>query len=181
MIRTERLVLRPWRDADLDAMAAMHRDVEVMADAGGVQDGTQAEARITRYQAAIDRLGYGRWAVEDHAGAWLGYVGVMPIAPDHPLAPGDEAGWRLVRSAWGQGYASEGARAAIAHALDTIGLAEVVAYTAPDNHRSQAVMCRLGLERRPDRDFTFRGFRGLVWCARRGSWRAPATIAGAPR
>jgi RimJ/RimL family protein N-acetyltransferase len=76
-----------------------------------------------------------------------------------------------VRSAWGHGYATEAARAALNDAFTRVGLAEVVAYTAPDNLRSQAVMSRLQLERDPSRDFTadydgVKAWRGLVWVAR---------------
>jgi len=78
-------------------------------------------------------------------------------------------GWRLVRSAWGQGYATEAARAALLDAFTRVGLTEVLAYTSSDNTRSQSVMTRLGLERTPARDFSApyegRMWHGLVWVA----------------
>jgi RimJ/RimL family protein N-acetyltransferase len=81
-----------------------------------------------------------------------------------------EIGWRLVRSAWGNGYATEASKAALADCFSRAGLQEVLSYTSPDNLRSQAVMARLGLERDPARDFTAsygKGeWRGLVWFAR---------------
>jgi RimJ/RimL family protein N-acetyltransferase len=75
-----------------------------------------------------------------------------------------------VRRAWGHGYAAEAARAALKDAFDRAGLVELLAYTAPDNLRSQAVMARLRLRREPTRDFTadyngLRAWRGLVWVA----------------
>jgi RimJ/RimL family protein N-acetyltransferase len=95
----------------------------------------------------------------------------MPSRPGHAIGPHIEIGWRLVRHAWGHGYATEAARAALNDAFARVGLAEVVAYTAPDNLRSQAVMTRLQLERDPSRDFTAdydsaKAWRGLVWIAR---------------
>jgi len=99
----------------------------------------------------------------------LGYAGVMPSGPDHPLGLHFEIGWRLMRNAWGHGYATEAARAVLDDAFGRVGLREVVAYTAPDNRRSQAVMDRLRLQRVPPRDFTFDygggPWSGLVWVA----------------
>lgn len=170
-IETERLRLRPWRETDRVPLAAMHADAEVMADYRRLVAATESDAKLDRYQNAIDTLGFGRWALEDRAGRFLGYVGVMPNLPDHPRAPGHEVGWRLVRAAWGRGYATEAARAALADVFTRVGLAEVVSYTAPDNLRSQAVMARLALTRRPELDFTQRledgDWRGLVWSATR--------------
>jgi len=76
-----------------------------------------------------------------------------------------------MQQAWGHGYATEAARAALNDAFARMGFAEIVAYTAPDNLRSQAVMNRLRLERDPSRDFTadydgIKAWRGLVWIAR---------------
>lgn len=169
-ITTDRLVLRPWRESDRAPLAAMHADVEVMADYGRPLDRSESDAKLDRYQGAIETLGFGRWALQDRTGALLGYVGVMPIFPGHPRDPGFEVGWRLVRAAWGKGYATEAARASLSDAFGRIGLSEVLSYTAPDNLRSQAVMARLGLTRRPELDFVQRledrDSRGLVWSAR---------------
>jgi RimJ/RimL family protein N-acetyltransferase len=95
---------------------------------------------------------------------------LMPSPAEHPLGPHFEIGWRLVRRAWGHGYATEAADAALKDVFDRAGLVEVLAYTSPDNLRSQAVMARLRLRRDPARDFTadyngFRAWRGLVWVA----------------
>jgi RimJ/RimL family protein N-acetyltransferase len=148
----------------------MHADEEVMADYGGVLSRGQSDAKLDRYVAAYRDLGFSRWVLETPAGDFLGYVGVMPIRPDHPAAPNVEVGWRLVRRAWGRGYASEAARSALADGFRRHGWAEVLSYTAPDNLRSQAVMARLGLAREPHRDFTadYDGTRwsGSVWVAR---------------
>jgi RimJ/RimL family protein N-acetyltransferase len=108
--------------------------------------------------------------VESPAGEFLGYAGLMPLGPDHPLGPGVEIGWRLARHAWGQGYATEAAAAALQDGFGRLGFGEILAYTAPDNPRSQAVMARLDLRRDPSRDFTATydgvAWHGLVWVAR---------------
>lgn len=169
MISTPRLLLRPWREADREAFAAMHADAEVMHDLGGVFDRARSDAKFDRYKAAFDTNGFCRWAIEDRTGAWLGYTGIMPHGPDHPLGVHADIGWRLVRSAWGQGYATEGAMAALDDGFARVGLTEVLAYTSTDNLRSQAVIARLSLMRDPSRDFTIpeSGWHGLVWIARR--------------
>ena len=88
-------------------------------------------------------------------------------AEDHPLGAHVQVGWRFVRRAWGHGYATEATLVALDDAFGRAGLKEILAYTAADNARSQAVMGRLGLTRDPSRDFTMdNGWRGMVWVAR---------------
>ena len=94
----------------------------------------------------------------------------MPVRDDHPIGMHHEIGWRLIRKAWGNGYATESARAALIDAFRRVKLLEVLAYTAPDNLRSQAVMKRLRLGRDASRDFTIYSDRvgtwqGMVWTA----------------
>ncbi|MFN3523716.1 MAG: GNAT family N-acetyltransferase [Phenylobacterium sp.] len=171
-IETDRLILRAWTAADRAPLAAMLADPEVMRDYGGPLSRADSDAKLDRYQTAVERLGYGRLAVTDRAGDFLGYVGVMPISEQHRAAgEGVEIGWRLVRSAWGRGFATEAARAALDHGFVEHGFAEVLAYTAPDNHRSLAVMARVGLVRQPERDFVYDAdgvrFTAVVFAARR--------------
>ena len=169
MITTERTHLRPWRDADLDALAAMLADPEVQADAGGPTDRADAARKLARYRDAYDRLGFSRWVMTDPGGDFLGYVGVMPIDPWHPCAPNLEIGWRLVRRAWGRGLATEAARASLEDVFSRIGLSEVLSYTEATNARSQSVMRKLALTRDQGRDFTVtrndHTWSGLVWVA----------------
>ena len=154
MIHTDRLILRSWREADRPALAAMQADPEVMHDYPAPLTRAESNVRFDRYQSAIERLGYGRWLMERRTdGAFLGYVGVMPIFEDHPCAPGVEIGWRMNRAAWGFGYASEGAAAALRDGFERARFEEVIAYTAPTNARSRAVMARLGMSRDAARDY----------------------------
>lgn len=174
IVDTPRIRLRCWEAGDRDAFAAMHADPEVMLDYGGPINRAESDAKFDRYAAAYRRHGFCRWAVESQDGDFLGYTGIMPAGPDHPLGSHIDIGWRLVRHAWGRGYATEAARAALTDAFMRVGLAEVMAYTAPDNLRSQAVMTRLSLRRDPSRDFiaNYDGigvWRGLVWVGRRDS------------
>jgi len=172
VIHSDRLRLRNWLDTDKDAFAALNADPEVTQDLGGPLDRTQSDAKFDRYVAAFDQYGFCRWALEDSDGQFLGYTGIMPSPPDHPLGPHVEIGWRLMRSAWGCGYATEAAKAALHDAFARVGLREIFAYTDAGNLRSRAVMDRLRLQRDPSRDFTahYDGvgtWHGLVWVARR--------------
>ncbi|MEQ9332513.1 GNAT family N-acetyltransferase, partial [Thalassobaculum sp.] len=133
--------------------------------AGGAADATRDRSGAPRAPAGpAGRGGPG------HDDGFLGYAGVMPLEPGHPAGAAFDVGWRLVRAAWGRGFATEAAAAALHDAFARQGLPEVVAFTAPDNLRSQAVMQRLGMHRDPGRDFTAAwgggDWHGLVWTAR---------------
>jgi RimJ/RimL family protein N-acetyltransferase len=117
IITGDRVVLRPWREADLESFVPLHADPEVMVDASTIKTRAQSEAKFQRYIDAFKSLGFCRWAMEHRDGNFLGYVGIMPIRDRHPLAPSVEIGWRLVRRAWGKGYATEGARATLTDGL----------------------------------------------------------------
>ncbi len=171
VIDTCRTRLRCWRKADQEAFAAMNADPDVMRDLGGPISRVQSDTKLDTYAAAFDQHGICHWALESREGEFLGYAGIMPRPPDHPLGMHFSIGWRLLRRAWRRGYATEAARAALQDAFTRARLAEVFAYTGPDNIRSQAVMARLGLERDQSRDFTVHddrvgAWRGLVWVAR---------------
>jgi len=170
MIRTERLHLMPWAERHRDPFAAMNADPAVMWDFGHTLGRSESDAKLDRYAAAFRDHGVSRWAVEDLSGRFLGYTGILPARLDHPLGPHHEIGWRFVHTAWGHGYATEAARAALRDGFERKGLDEVLAYTAPDNRRSQAVMARLGLKCDPSRDFEMdhegRRWRSLVWFVR---------------
>lgn len=169
VLETPRIRLRCWRETDREVFAALHAHPEVMQDYGGPLDRLESDKKFERYGAAFERHGFGRWAVETLGGEFLGYAGIMPSPPDHPLGPHVDIGWRLMRAAWGQGYATEAARAALHDAFTRCRIPEILAFTAAENLRSQAVIERLRLRRDPSRDFSFpygnRTWHGLVWVA----------------
>lgn len=173
MIATDRLILRNWRPSDLEPWVAMNADPEVMEHFPAVQTPLESEAMLHANKARIDDNGWGLWAVERRGdGVFLGFTGLMQLRDSNPLAPGVEAGWRFARHAWGAGYASEAARAALEHGFEVLGLPEIVAFTATTNLRSQAVMDRIGMTRREDLDFDHPALpkghrleRHVVWAA----------------
>jgi RimJ/RimL family protein N-acetyltransferase len=129
-----------------------------------------SDAKLDRYMAAFADDGFCRWRLEDLNGQFLGNAGVMPSRPGHRLGPHFDIGWRLVRAAWGHGYATEAARASLRDVFERLHLKEVLAYTTADNLRSQAVIRRLNMQRAASLDHSEplgEGmWRGLVWIAR---------------
>ena len=174
MIVTARLILRQYREADRAPFRAMMADPDVMHDYPAPFSAEEADAYFERRRGQIAANGFGKWAIERRSdGALLGFVGVSEAYPTLPVAPALEIGWRLARASWAQGYASEGARAALADVFERTGAAEIIAFTLPTNARSLAVMHRLGLERDAARDFVFEtGLPAVVFVARRASQAA---------
>lgn len=152
-LSTRRLTLRQWRDADRAPFAQLSADPEVMEYFPATSTVADSHALVERATAHIDENGWGLWAVE--VTATRQFIGFVGLAPDR-LSPWDdqvEIGWRLRRSAWGHGYATEAGREALQYAFDEVGLDEVVSFTTEHNVRSRAVMHRLGLRHDPRRDF----------------------------
>lgn len=151
-LRTERTVLRRWRDADLDPFAALNADSEVMEFFPSTLSRADSDLFATRIADEIERTGHGLWALEVE-GRFAGYVGTTTVTFDGELHGATEIGWRLARWAWGHGYASEAACAVLDDAFTTRNLDQVVSFTTETNVRSRAVMERIGLVRRHDLDF----------------------------
>jgi RimJ/RimL family protein N-acetyltransferase len=152
-LETERLVLREWRAADRAPFATMNADPRVMEHLSGPLDPAASDAFIDRIVARWAD-GHGLWAVERREdGRFLGFVGLA--APDFEAAftPCVEIGWRLAVEAWGHGYATEAARAALRFGFERLDLEEIVSFTLPGNIRSRAVMERLGMTTDPAEDF----------------------------
>jgi len=142
---TERLVLTPRAAGDLDAMAAMDADPEVARFVGGVPEPVAHRAALEDWvDDPADVSGLGGWTVRprDTPGRYLGWIILYPL---EGWEPDVEIGWRFVRNAWGHGYASEAARAVLAHAFGTVGLERVIAILDPANDRSRRVCEKLGM------------------------------------
>lgn len=153
ILETERLLLRHWREADLLPWAAINADPRVRRYLGPTLTFAQAAAWALSYEDDLKRYGFGYWALELRAtGAFIGFTGLHRVDDQLPYA-GVELAWRLARSAWGFGYATEAARAAAGHGFDVLGLPELVAVTMVQNLRSQAVMRRIGMTSDPADDF----------------------------
>ena len=147
ILTTSRLLLRPWRESDFAPFAAMNADARVMEHFPSVLTREESDAVARRITARFEAQGWGLWAVEEIGGEpFVGFTGLaLPTFEAH-FTPCTEIGWRLARDAWGKGYATEAARAALAFGFGELGLAEIVSFTAVGNKRSRAVMERLGMQ-----------------------------------
>ncbi len=154
LIETPRLLLRGWNDADVEAWAQMNADPEVMQFFPGTYERARSVEIATAVRAELERDGYGYFVVE--VKDELPFAGVIMLAHvpfEAAFTPAREVGWRFVTEAWGQGYATEGATAALSFAHDRLGWDDVVAMTAAINLPSKRVMERLGMTHHPTDDF----------------------------
>lgn len=153
-METERLILRRWRDSDRAPFARLNADPRVMEFFPGTLTFAESDAVANRIQAHFDLHDFGLWAVEvPGVTPFAGFVGLMVPAFEAHFTPCVEMGWRLAAEHWGHGYATEGARAALAFGFDTLGLAEIVSMTVAGNRRSWHVMEKLGMTRDAGDDF----------------------------
>lgn len=145
-LTTDRLLLRQWRDDDLDALAAIDADPEVMRwiGDGSPRDRAQTAAALDRFRAAWEAQGFGLFAAEED-GDLVGWVGLAVPAFLPEILPAVEIGWRLSRAAWGRGLATEGAEAVLAFAFEDVGLDRVVSVCHVENTASERVMTKLGM------------------------------------
>lgn len=150
MLETARLILRDWREEDIPTFAAMGADPDVMRHFPRLLSYDEAATMARRIRASLARDGWGLWAVEIKDGApFIGFVGLSKPEFRDDI----EIGWRLAPSAWGHGYATEAAHAAVAFGFTTLALPEIVSFTVPANLPSQRVMERIGMTRDPSADF----------------------------
>lgn len=154
MIETERLILRPYAEADRDAFAELNGHPEVGMWLAGVMDRAASDAMMDRISDQIADQGFGFWGAERKAdGRLVGMIGLLVMGEDLPAPGAIELAWRVHPDAQGTGLATEGAAAARDWAFANLDIPEVVAITAETNVRSQAVMTKIGLVRDPARDF----------------------------
>ena len=174
---TDRLILRPLEESDLDAYADMFMRPEV-------RDSLRLPATYSRVDAWIGMVkwrgqwelrGSGHWAVEERAtGRLVGSVGLH--RPEYPDWPGLEVGWTLLPSCWGKGFATEAGAGSIDYAFEVIGVDEVFSVILPANIRSQAVARRLGLTLLEERVLSsFPDSPHGIWRLERADWQPAAS------
>jgi RimJ/RimL family protein N-acetyltransferase len=145
-LTTERLILRPWRDEDLEPLFAINGDPESMRYFAASMNRAESDAWAARMRAHFAEHGWGFWVVEEAATHdFVGVVGLMTIPWQAEFTPAVEIGWRIGPRFRRQGYAEEAARAALGFGFATLGLQNIVAFTVPGNAASWKLMEKLGM------------------------------------
>jgi 3-dehydroquinate dehydratase / shikimate dehydrogenase len=156
-VRTERLILRPWQEDDLELFAQLNADPRVREYFSGLLSRQESDASVKLMSDHIQRCGWGFWAASlIQTDEFIGFIGLEDVyfsAPFNKFAPAVEIGWRLAFNHWGKGYATEGAKAVLQYGFNSLKLAEIVSFTAVQNIRSRHVMEKIGMDHNPEDDF----------------------------
>lgn len=146
MIRTSRLILRPWQPSDLPLFAEQNADPLVMRFLGGVLTREESDAYAARAMQHLAANGFCKWAVEaPDVASFIGAIGLTRVSFEALFTPAVEVAWGLPRRYWRQGFATEAAAAALHYGFDSAGLRQIVAMTALDNTASRRVMQRIAM------------------------------------
>lgn len=181
VIRTERLLLREWRESDKVPYAVLNADREVMEHFPSTLTSQQSDEMVDRIMVAWEQHRFGLWAVErSDTQQFIGFVGLAMPNWQADFTPCVEVGWRLAKQHWGQGFAPEAAVAALAFGFEHVDLPndEIVSFTTMRNVNSQRVMRKIGMRLDPTREFDhpatpgWHGQRHVLYCIDRATWRA---------
>lgn len=153
-IKTERLILRQWEDEDFEPFAQLNADPRVREFFPSTLSKDESDQQAKLIQSIIEEKGWGFWAASlIESGAFIGFIGLNDVRFQAHFTPAVEIGWRLAFTYWGKGYATEGAKAALAYGFDTLKLSEIVSFTTVHNMRSRHVMQKIGMHHDPKDDF----------------------------
>jgi RimJ/RimL family protein N-acetyltransferase len=149
-LETERVILRNWRSSDYALFASMNADPEVMRYFPSILERLESDELSAKFDNLVSKNGWGFWIAERKSdSAFLGIVGLNQI-DDLPVDNCVEVAWRLAKEHWGNGYATEAAKAALHFAFSILEQDRVAAFTAIGNSASQKVMSRLGMKDRQE-------------------------------
>lgn len=147
-LTTARLILRRWRDSDREPFQALNADPRVMEFFPATLTAKETNQGIARIERHFDRHGFGLYAAElVETKDFIGFIGLNIPAFEALFMPAVEIGWRLAYGHWGRGLATEGARAVVYHAFETLKLRSLVSFTTTTNLRSRRVMENIGMIR----------------------------------
>ena len=170
-IETNRLLLRQWREEDLDSYARICADPEVMRYLPGVRTRQETARQIECFMRHWEERGYGLWAVEEKAGGeFIGFIG-LAYQEDWPVGEHKvEVGWRLDKQFWGNGLATEGALASLSHGFERRKLHRIISICDPRNRASQRVMEKCGLSFQGEA--YWKGYDEVWYAIDRDEWEA---------
>ncbi|AYV57560.1 GNAT family N-acetyltransferase [Leptospira kmetyi] len=147
ILETERLILREWRNEDLEPFYRMSSDPIVMEYFPSLLTKDDSEKFIEKVRSHFENFGYGLWVLESKSGGeWIGFTGFMNVSFQAAFTPAVEIGWRLASPFWDRGYASEAASVCLCYGFEELGFSKIVSFTSVLNTRSQSVMKRIGLK-----------------------------------
>ncbi len=153
-LKTERLILRPWRASDLEAFAVINADKKVMEFIPKSLTRQESDALVKAFEEEWKQRHYGRWAIEvPNVADFIGYVGFHYYDFPAKFTPCVEIGWRLSADHWGKGYATEAAKAALDYGFHQLNMKENYAFTFQGNENSRKLMERLGMTYEPELQF----------------------------
>jgi RimJ/RimL family protein N-acetyltransferase len=188
-LHSERLILRPLRAADREALAALCADAKVMEFFPARLTRAESDQMAEHIERHFADHGFGPWVVEEKTGEpFVGFVGLYRTSFQAHFAPCVEILWRLMPSHWGKGYATEGARAALRFAFEELALPEVVSMAVVANHNSRQVMERIGMRHDAPGDFEHPNLpeghplrRHALYRLRKEAWEQRSRAAPGPR
>ncbi|MEF2073554.1 GNAT family N-acetyltransferase [Consotaella aegiceratis] len=142
---SDRLIIRPWEERDRPRFHEMNSDETVMRFFPFRRNRDESDALMDRLNERFTAHAMTFFALERRdTSEVIGFTGLSPVGTELPFGPAVEIGWRLMPSAWGQGFATEAAAACLDYGFDELGLSEIVSFCVESNVKSAAVMLRLG-------------------------------------
>lgn len=154
IIETERLILRTLHDNDLFSLFIINQDVKVMEYFPNVQSLEDTKKLIDKVKFNFNKYGYSLYAIiRKDTSEFIGFIGLLMADFQAHFTPAIEISWRLSAKHWGQGFATEGAKAVLEYAFIKLNVTEVVSFTAQSNIRSINIMKKIGLNHNQSDDF----------------------------
>lgn len=148
LFTSERLGFRNWIEDDVASFSEMNADERVMEHFPSTLTAEQSRLSMLRMQETFEARGYTYFAVEDlESNTFIGFIGLFYQEYDSPFNPSVDIGWRLKVSAWGKGYATEGAKRCLQFAFQDLGLKKIVACCTLSNTKSEKVMQKIGMKK----------------------------------
>lgn len=154
VLQTDRLILRTWQEQDLELLYQINQDPRVMEFFPHMPDRVETQRFFDKVKEHQEQYGYSLYAVDrKDSSEFIGFVGLLVADFSAHFTPAAEIAWRLGYEHWGQGFATEAARAVLKYGFEQLSLPEIVSFTAVINARSRRVMEKIGLQYDPKDDF----------------------------